>query len=314
MLGGLINTALCSNTNDVGSGLISAALCSKIKTPEPVSDALIIEVAVTANESINFGQYSPYGGSVYGSRLSQNTPMLFQKNMIKIPPISLRPEILYPMYNGVNDTDGGTNQVNQRSAFDWHMVVSKVTTEDGVEVTPETNPEIFTDAPCNVNLHPWETSLINDSWLISKNLYIKGLVQKITVDWGDGTVTEHNPYSDYNLRTLKINGNTYKVYEISRGFKQSVSHTYETAGNYIIKVTGNHPKGITLPYQTTRLISFGDLHYRDWSGLFYQLGSYNKSFSIENEPKDEVCSKIISLYSTFQNCNLDNVDISFIKK
>lgn len=278
------------------------------------SEALTFEAEVSAGEQISMSVYTPYHVSENGYFLPNGLTGFKEKNMVIYPPFDKRPKILFAMYNGFNAEDAygdGAKTIQERKQFAF-CIVTKITTEDGFEIDVTDCPDMFTDAPCNVNTDPWgisENPSSFDNWLISKNLFYKHKIG-LKIDWGDGTLSDAELGSEPSISLRNHNGTTYKVYYYSGAWFKNSNHAYENAGKYTVKITGNCPFGLAPPSNMTRLISFGDLNYRDWSFFFNNV---SKPIIIENYPSKNVSLNIVAATEMFSGKDLSNVDISFVK-
>ena len=108
----------------------------------------------------------------------------------------------------------------------------------------------------------------------------------VSVDWGDSTT---NTYTTIGNKT----------------------HTYSTAGDYLVKITGsliqfgNGATGYTNPEKLVRVLSFGNLGITSLSGAFYGCSNLI-------EIPSSIPSSITTLDYTFYNCTtLNDINITY---
>ena len=173
---------------------------------------------------------------------------------------------------------------------------------DDVEITPETNPELFTNGDLE-----WETFTDSNNrtqYAISKiplDVYRRQSSDDfyLNVDNGDDDIVSidfKERWGTFNYCYLKVNGE-YKSFKYKTMYITSPSTVYDNEGIYTITVTGNVPYIRISPY-TTKVVQWGDIGLMTGA---YLCGWCKKLSQLPDTPITGL-HNCIDFYDAFYGC------------
>ena len=249
-------------------------------------------------------------GYLLGQSFGEGQPMIYE---IEITENDVGKSIplcnLYGRFTLFNENNNaGQNYYNSQSknyeitkAVYLFGLIQGIQVND-VEITPETNPELFTEGDFE-----WETFIDSNNrtqYAITKmplDIYRQHNADDfyLNVDNGNGdniSVKFNESWYDFSYARLKINGE-YVSFKYKFINFTAPSTIYEKKGTYTITVVGNTPSIRISPY-TTKVIQWGDIGLMTGAYLCYDC---NKLAQLPDSPITGL-HNCTDFYDVFYGC------------